>query len=73
MLILGQKPQILESFSVCVAIQLKETGLCSGISVVYVIFYVEGLEKRRQTNTRHAKIFTTLLQIILIKLRILRT
>jgi len=40
-LIAGQKPQILENVSVCVVIELVETGLCSGITVGYVIMCVE--------------------------------
>jgi len=42
MFIPEQKPQILESLSVCVAVQLNETGLCSGTTVVHVILCAVG-------------------------------
>jgi hypothetical protein len=57
MLIPGQKPQILESVSVCVATQLKETGLYSGTAVVYVLLCVEETREQKTNKYKTRQIF----------------
>jgi hypothetical protein len=46
-LIPGQKSHMIESFSVFVVKQLKETGLCSGITIVYVILCIEESKEKK--------------------------
>jgi hypothetical protein len=45
---------MIESVSVFVVIQLKETGLCSGITIVYVMLCIEETkEKQKKKRKAH--------------------